>query len=319
MLHGTHTTRQDEAARCEAALDAVVKAKAEADAAVASLTVRTTKLENGTATLTGAMTELEAQLSASQHSAEALAVDKEGLEESLQKATQMLEGVRQDKATLEGQLKATEAKAKELTSNLKDGEKRLRAFALAEASKDARQSVLERRASEHESAASSAKGLKEALGVRNGELASQLSLALTSKDALEKELAAKSSRLHDLETVVASLNAAERVVSSGKALSREGSGSSQIETCTDGTGGSSGTRLCLKVETAPIMTRAAAAAAGMARSAWNSASAGGGSGGGVSRGEETPGLVAIAGAVAAVWVFAVVMEKRKALYQQQRR
>ena len=31
--------------------------------------------------------------------------------------------------------------------------------------------------------------------------------------------------------------------------------------------------------------------------------------------EETPGLVAIAGAVAAVWVFVVVMEKRRALYQ----
>jgi len=106
---------------------------------------------------------------------------------------------------------------------------------------------------------------------------------------------------------VASLGAAERVVRSS------GAGGS-LETCVPGEGGKGKERLCLTVSTGPgIGGRAAAAAAGFARTAagtvgWGS---GGGGGGGSGRQEETPGLVAIAGAVAAVWVFAVVMEKRK--------
>ena len=107
--------------------------------------------------------------------------------------------------------------------------------------------------------------------------------------------------------------AAERVVANS-------GGGGSVETCVPGPEGSGkgkgnkgGERLCLRVSTGPSLTgRAAAAAAGIARSAAGSVGWGGGSGSGSGgEGKETPGLVAIAGAVAAVWVFAVVMEKRK--------
>jgi hypothetical protein len=139
-----------------------------------------------------------------------------------------------------------------------------------------------------------------ALSARNGELASQLALATTKKAAAEKELAAKSARLLELEKAVASLSAAERVVARGAGGAAGGAtggttggDGKSIETCTEGEGNG---RLCLKMETVPsrlaLGTRFASAKAA-----------------------ETPGLVAIAGAVAAVWVFALVMEKRKAMYE----
>jgi len=103
------------------------------------------------------------------------------------------------------------------------------------------------------------------------------------------------------------MHAAERVVSA-----KELNDKASVEACTPG-------RLCLKVDTlgggiGRGLSAGRAAASALAGAAANRAGlplsfprSGGGSGGG----EETPGLVAIAGAVAAVWVFAVVMEKRK--------
>ena len=94
------------------------------------------------------------------------------------------------------------------------------------------------------------------------------------------------------------MHAAERVVSA-----KEFSGKVAVEACTQG-------RLCLKVDTGGggLSGAAGRAASAMLGAAPASASPDAFPRGG---GEETPGLVAIAGAVAAVWVFAVVMEKRK--------
>ena len=98
------------------------------------------------------------------------------------------------------------------------------------------------------------------------------------------------------------MHAAERVVSA-----KELNDKASVEACTPG-------RLCLKVDTLGSgLGRAASALAGAAanRAGLPLSFPRGGGGSGSGSGEETPGLVAIAGAVAAVWVFAVVMEKRK--------
>lgn len=133
------------------------------------------------------------------------------------------------------------------------------------------------------------------MAVRNSELAAQLALANTKRQALDKELTAKSKRLFELEKVVASLGAAERIVKD------KGAQGTSIETCTEGEDPKG--RLCLKVEAA--------------RSLSSDFKHGLKQGSGevkVPKNSEAPGLVAIAGAVAAVWVFALLMEKRKALF-----
>ncbi len=114
-------------------------------------------------------------------------------------------------------------------------------------------------------------------------------MATSKKQSLEKDLAAKSARLFELEKAMASLSAAERVVS--KESKDEGKA---IESCSG--------ELCLKVETgAAVRISSPLIALGNISDDKLMSS------------DETPGLVAIAGAVAAVWVFALVMEKRKAL------
>lgn len=105
-------------------------------------------------------------------------------------------------------------------------------------------------------------------------------------------------RLLELEKAMASISAVESVVSKdGKG--GKGIDGKIVETCTEG--GASG-RLCLKLETAT---------AGRPGDHPSSSKSRPGLGKPMKNEESPAGLVAIAGAVAAVWVFALIMEKRK--------
>ncbi len=133
--------------------------------------------------------------------------------------------------------------------------------------------------------------------MQNSELIAQLAFARSQKQGLEKDLTAKGARLFELEKVVASLNAAEGIVSKDAEDGKKSSETKFVETCSGA--------FCLKVQTFPsVAARATGALSHVATKIGASAL-------NIAKGEETPGLVAIAGAVAAVWVFALVMEKRK--------
>jgi seryl-tRNA synthetase len=218
-----------------------------------------------------------------------------------------------EKSDLLSKLATIEMRAKELDQNLRAGESKYRAMAILEASQQAGRAVLEKKINDATQQASSATDDKETLAVKNSELASQLALAEKSKASLKKELDAKMARLLELEQALAALSAAEHVVSTESMVSDD----KTISTCTSSSTNKSG-GLCLTMHStgaagvaANAAQRAAGVAASIARSAgiknaWTEHHEDKG---------DTPGLVAIAGAVAAVWAFAVIMEKRSSLYK----
>lgn len=226
-----------------------------------------------------------------------------------------------EKTELLSKLSNIEVKAKELDANLRAGESKYRAMAILEAAQQAGRSVLEKKVNSANQEASTATGDKEQLALKNSELTSQLSLAQKSSTHLKKELDAKMARLLELEQALAALSAAEHVVATESMVGDD----KTISTCTSSSTSKSG-GLCLTMQSnrggasgvaVNAAHRASAVAASIARSAginnaWshedNHQGAHGDHG-------EAPGLVAIAGAVAAVWAFAVVMEKRSSLYK----
>jgi len=285
-------------AQCEAEYEALATSRDSATATVTLLSAKTADLENKTASLSGAKELLEKEMDAALSANEKLATEKNALAAETKAAVTALDVLKREKASLDREFAAAKKQSKDLDRAVKDSEKRARSSALAAASAESSSKALEGRAESEATKAKMALKDKEALEIRTKALAAELAGCTTKKAALEGDLNSKAARLFDLEKAVVSLGAVESVVSKD----HKKIGSASIEACSAGASGDS--NLCLRVETSPSLgSRAASAAAGLARSAVGWANE--------DSKEETPGLVAIAGAVAAVWVFVVVMEKRR--------
>mmetsp|Transcript_13689 Transcript_13689/g.32412 ORF Transcript_13689/g.32412 Transcript_13689/m.32412 type:complete len:1032 (+) Transcript_13689:159-3254(+) len=308
-----HLETSEAAAKCEAEYEALATARDSATATVSLLSTKAADLENSTASLASARGILEKDLEAATKANEKLSAEKDSLRSEREAAVKASDGLKREKASLEKSHAAAASQVKELDRALKELEKKARASVLGLASAESSSRLLEERSMAESSKAKKALAEKEAMEIRLKALGAEASLCASKRAELQGEVDAKAKRLFDLERAVASLGAVESVVNK----EHHKVGSASIEHCNSGAS-SQGSDLCLKVETrAPSLTsRAASAAAGLARSAARKATLGYADWSPeLDAKEETPGLVAIAGAVAAVWVFVVVMEKRRALYQ----
>jgi chromosome segregation ATPase len=312
--------------KCESTSKELIAAKDLALTKVKELEDYNTQLANSTASLNATSILLQKELLLANSANELLSETSANLTTQLESTIKNRDALAQDKKDMQSKLIALEAKAKELDQSLRAGESKYRAMTILEASQQAGRAVLEKKVDEATTQAFQAAGDKETLAIRNKELASQLSMTEKALVELKNEFEIKSIRLNELEQAMAALAAAEEVVISGN----DGDNEKTISTCTGSSTNQTG-GLCLTVRTGgsggtatEALDKASNIAANIARSTGikspyeeNNKNA--------HHHDETsdnlskldaPGLVAIAGAVAAVWVFAVIMEKRSSLYKK---
>ena len=218
---------------------------------------------------------------------------------------------------LEQSLLVAEENVASLTTALAAETEKLQGREVALASEGARCTLLDHRAKVSAGQESAIRRRWEACEASAAEQRAELSASHTQRDRLAADVLTRSERLLELEQVVASLNAAAYIVDTARnrsmpgmtATSSDRASGGGVETCTASVGAEGKERhLCLKVQSPSYLSSSppppsAPSSLLWRRNTFTSSSV-------VDGGNEI-GLLAIAGAVAAVWVFLIALEKMK--------